>query len=69
MCSMNANLSAPGKTFAGSWEDPSCEVRGQFLGHWLSGTAMLGKHSGKTLLNVIHLHAQANVFAISLNAL
>lgn len=24
----------------GGWEDPSCQLRGHFLGHWLSGAAM-----------------------------
>ena len=37
----NAGLPAPGNPFIGSWEDPGCEVRGQFLGHYLSATARL----------------------------
>lgn len=37
----NAGLPAPGDAFAGSWEDPACEVRGQFMGHYLSATARL----------------------------
>lgn len=37
----NAGLPAPGDPFAGSWEDPACEVRGQFMGHYLSATARL----------------------------
>ena len=45
---LTANLPAPGEPFSGSWEDPGCEVRGQFMGHWLSGTAMLGKNTGVT---------------------
>ena len=24
----------------GGWEDPSCQLRGHFLGHWLSAAAM-----------------------------
>ena len=24
----------------GGWEDPSCQLRGHFLGHWLSGAAL-----------------------------
>ncbi len=27
-------------------QDVTCEVRGQFMGHWLSGTAMLGRNTG-----------------------
>ena len=37
----NAGLPSPGETFSGSWEDPACEVRGQFMGHYLSATARL----------------------------
>ena len=37
----NARLPAPGEAFSGSWEDPSCEVRGQFMGHYLSASARL----------------------------
>ncbi len=37
----NAGLPAPGDPFVGSWEDPACEVRGQFMGHYLSATARL----------------------------
>ncbi|DBA96514.1 hypothetical protein WJX77_003023 [Trebouxia sp. C0004] len=37
----NAGLPTPGDPFAGSWEDPACEVRGQFMGHYLSATARL----------------------------
>ena len=37
----NAGLPAHGNPFSGSWEDPACEVRGQFLGHYLSATARL----------------------------
>ena len=37
----NAGLPAPGNPFISSWEDPGCEVRGQFLGHYLRATARL----------------------------
>ncbi len=37
----NAGLPAPGDPFDGSWEDPACEVRGQFMGHYLSALARL----------------------------
>jgi DUF1680 family protein len=43
---LNANLPTTAQPFTGSWEDPSCEVRGQFMGHYLSALAMLGKHTG-----------------------
>jgi hypothetical protein len=45
---LNAKMPAPGAPFIGSWEDPGCEVRGQFMGHYLSALAMLGKHTGIT---------------------
>ena len=34
--------------FTGSWEDPACEVRGQFMGHYLSGGAMMVNYTGQT---------------------
>lgn len=41
-----ANISTgSGAPYYGSWEDPTCEVRGQFLGHYLSATAMLSRHT------------------------
>lgn len=43
---LNAKLPTTAQPFTGSWEDPSCEVRGQFMGHYLSALAMLGKHTG-----------------------
>lgn len=42
----NAEFDTPGETFAGSWEDPGCEVRGQFMGHYLSATATLLSQTG-----------------------
>ena len=30
----------------GGWEDPSCQLRGHFLGHWLSAAAMRYQESG-----------------------
>ena len=42
----NAKLPAPGKPFSGSWEDSGCEVRGQFMGHYLSALAFLSNHTG-----------------------
>ena len=30
----------------GGWEDPSCQLRGHFLGHWLSAAAMYYEKSG-----------------------
>ena len=46
---LNAGLNSTAKPFTGSWEDPTCEVRGQFMGHYLSGGAMLVNHTGQTL--------------------
>lgn len=43
---LNAKMPARGTPFVGSWEDPGCEVRGQFMGHYLSALAMLAKHTG-----------------------
>eukprot|EP00884_Botryococcus_braunii_P007107 jgi/Botrbrau1/16398/Bobra.0387s0008.1 len=43
----NAKLPSPGNPYVGSWEDPTCEVRGQFMGHYLSALAMLGNHTGQ----------------------
>lgn len=43
---LNAGLPTSAAPFTSSWEDPSCEVRGQFMGHYLSALAMLGKHTG-----------------------
>lgn len=42
----NAGFATPGEIFAGSWEDPGCEVRGQFMGHYLSATATLLSQTG-----------------------
>jgi Uncharacterized protein conserved in bacteria len=30
----------------GGWESPLCELRGHFLGHWLSAAAMMYEASG-----------------------
>lgn len=30
----------------GGWEDPSCQLRGHFLGHWLSGAALRYEETG-----------------------
>ena len=43
---LNARLPAPGNAYVGSWEDPSCEIRGQFMGHYLSALALLSTYSG-----------------------
>ena len=36
---VNAGLPSTAKPFGG-WEDPSCELRGHFVGHYLSGCAL-----------------------------
>ncbi len=43
---LNAGLPSSAQPFTGSWEDPSCEVRGQFMGHYLSACSMLVNHTG-----------------------
>ena len=43
---LNAGLNSTAEAFSGSWEDPTCEVRGQFLGHYLSGGARLVNYTG-----------------------
>eukprot|EP00197_Chlamydomonas_leiostraca_P013568 CAMPEP_0202882464 /NCGR_PEP_ID=MMETSP1391-20130828/38032_1 /ASSEMBLY_ACC=CAM_ASM_000867 /TAXON_ID=1034604 /ORGANISM="Chlamydomonas leiostraca, Strain SAG 11-49" /LENGTH=154 /DNA_ID=CAMNT_0049565321 /DNA_START=68 /DNA_END=529 /DNA_ORIENTATION=- len=42
----NAGLPAPGLPYAGSWEDVNCEVRGQFMGHYLSALARVWAATG-----------------------
>jgi DUF1680 family protein len=45
----NAGLPAPGKPLGG-WEAPSCELRGHFVGHYLSACALMYRSTGdKTL--------------------
>ena len=47
----NAGLSQPaGARPAGGWEAPNMELRGHFLGHWLSATAMQWASSNDTRL-------------------
>lgn len=40
-----AGLGAPGEPYGG-WEGPDVEVRGQFVGHYLSALAFAFKHTG-----------------------
>ena len=35
----NAGLPKPGIPFYGTWEDPGCELRGHFVGHYLTALA------------------------------
>lgn len=42
---VNAGLDAPGEPLGG-WEAPGCEVRGHFVGHYLSACAMLWAATG-----------------------
>lgn len=44
---LNAGMPSSAQPFTGSWEDPSCEVRGQFMGHYISACAMLVNHTGE----------------------
>lgn len=43
---LNAGLPSSAQPFTSSWEDPSCEVRGQFMGHYLSACSMLVNNTG-----------------------
>jgi DUF1680 family protein len=36
----NANLTTPGEPFYGTWEDPWCELRGHFVGHYLTALSL-----------------------------
>ncbi|KAG2455134.1 hypothetical protein HYH02_000953 [Chlamydomonas schloesseri] len=42
----NAKLPAPGKPYIGSWEDPNCELRGHFVGHYLSALSLAWAGTG-----------------------
>jgi len=46
-----AGLPAPGKPLGG-WEAPDCELRGHFVGHYLSACALLYKSTGDTAIKV-----------------
>ncbi|KAG1655843.1 hypothetical protein FOA52_008285 [Chlamydomonas sp. UWO 241] len=37
----NAKLPTPGVPFIGTWEDPHCELRGHFVGHYLTALAYM----------------------------
>lgn len=43
----NAGLPTPGLPFVGSWEDPGCELRGHFVGHYLSALALAWSSTGE----------------------
>ncbi|MBI3920830.1 MAG: glycoside hydrolase family 127 protein [Armatimonadetes bacterium] len=45
----NAGLSAPGQPLGG-WEAPDCEVRGHFIGHYLSACALMYASTGDETL-------------------
>ncbi len=42
---LNAKLDAPGQPLGG-WEKPDCEVRGHFVGHYLSACALMCRATG-----------------------
>lgn len=44
----NAGLPTPGIPFYGSWEDPGCELRGHFVGHYLTALSLVVMSSGNT---------------------
>ena len=63
---LNADLNSTAEPFSGSWEDPTCEVRGQFMGHYLSGAARLVNYTGdlvacKHLQYVCHSSWQSHI--------
>lgn len=43
---VNANLSTKGAKPLGGWEAPNIEVRGHFVGHYMSATAMMWASTG-----------------------
>ncbi len=46
----NAKLPAPKEPYQGTWEDPNCEVRGQFTGHYLSALSFIYNATGALAL-------------------
>mgnify|MGYP000405260805 CR=1 FL=1 len=46
---VTAGLPAPGKPLGG-WEEPKCEVRGHFVGHYLSACALMYRNTGDEAL-------------------
>eukprot|EP00195_Chlamydomonas_chlamydogama_P014262 CAMPEP_0202909944 /NCGR_PEP_ID=MMETSP1392-20130828/50704_1 /ASSEMBLY_ACC=CAM_ASM_000868 /TAXON_ID=225041 /ORGANISM="Chlamydomonas chlamydogama, Strain SAG 11-48b" /LENGTH=144 /DNA_ID=CAMNT_0049599875 /DNA_START=130 /DNA_END=561 /DNA_ORIENTATION=- len=44
----NAGLPAPGLPYQGTWEDVNCEVRGQFIGHYLTALSYAYLSTGNT---------------------
>ena len=56
----NAGLPAPG-TPLGGWEAPSCEVRGHFVGHYLSACALMYASTGDEALKAKADHMVAEM--------
>lgn len=46
----NAGLPTPGVPFYGTWEDPGCELRGHFVGHWLSAVSFVVHNTGEACI-------------------
>ncbi|PNW84899.1 hypothetical protein CHLRE_03g163150v5 [Chlamydomonas reinhardtii] len=44
----NAGLPTPGEPYVGSWEDPNCELRGHFVGHYLSALSLAWAGTGNS---------------------
>ncbi|MEW5298075.1 MAG: hypothetical protein WDW36_001236 [Sanguina aurantia] len=42
----NAGLPTPGVPFIGTWEDPYCDLRGHFVGHYLSAISFAAMSTG-----------------------
>ncbi|KAG2440382.1 hypothetical protein HXX76_004487 [Chlamydomonas incerta] len=52
----NAGLPTPGEPYVGSWEDPNCELRGHFVGHYLSALSLAWAGTGnKAFLDRLQL--------------
>lgn len=41
-----AGLPTPGQPYIASWEDPGCELRGHFVGHYLSAVSLAWAGTG-----------------------
>lgn len=54
----NAKLDTPGEPFYGTWEDPWCELRGHFVGHYLTALslAVMSSNRNATLVSRLELY-------------
>lgn len=49
-----AGLPTPGIPYIASWEDPGCELRGHFVGHYLSALSLAYASTGKPRHGLTH---------------